>query len=184
MHSELTNLLPPEHQRAFRRNYFIRLSVVVVALGVALAVAAAILLLPTYVFLSESVNTENAHLAAIESTTSSSDEVSLSAQLTMLSSNAATLSALASTHSVSSIIRNVLAVSRPGIILSGFSYTPGAGKNSGMLAISGTAATRDVLRSYQLTLQGSSFARSADLPVSTYAKDTDIAFTITMTLSL
>jgi hypothetical protein len=40
------------------------------------------------------------------------------------------------------------------------------------------------LRSYQLALQGASFARAVDLPVSAYAKDADIAFTVTITLAL
>ncbi len=183
MHSELTNLLPLERRHALRRSYFLRLGVVALLFASALTLAAAVLLLPTYVFLVNSYHAKEARLASIESTLSSSDETALSAQLAALSNDAATLVALENAPSASATIRAALATPRPGITLSGISYTPATGTAAGTLVLSGTAASRDTLRSYQLALQGASFARSADLPVSAYAKDTDIAFTITVTLA-
>lgn len=183
MRNELTNLLPHGRQRAIRRDYFIRLSVVIILVVTALSLAAAVLLLPTYVFLAASESAGKAHLASIESALSSSDDSALSAQLSALSRNAAILSALADAPSASSIMRAILAISHPGIILSGFIYSPATDKSQSTLAISGVAATRDALRNYQLTLQGAPFARSADLPVSAYAKDSAITFTITVTLA-
>jgi Tfp pilus assembly protein PilN len=183
MRNELTNLLPEERQRALRRDYFLRLGIVIIAFFIALTCAAAILLLPTYVFLAESQRAKETHLASIESVLSSSDESALSAQLAALSNDAATLESLSGAPSVSETIVTALAISRPGITLSGFSYSPGTGDNPGTLAISGTAETRDALRNYQLALQSAPFAQSANLPVSAYANDTDIAFTITVTLA-
>lgn len=183
MNNELTNLLPFRRQRALSRDYFLRLGVVgAVLLGI-LVFASAILLVPMYVFLADAVRVKEASLASIESALSSADEKALSARLAALTNDAATLTALAGAPSVSTIIRAVISVSRPGIALSGFAYTPAANKIPGTLALSGTAATRDALRTYQLALQGAPFALSATLPVSAYAKDTDIAFTITITLA-
>jgi len=155
----------------------------VVALFVALVLAAALLLLPTYVFLTGNAQAKEAHLITIKSTLSSADEVALSARLKALSNDAAALLLLSKRPSASAIIRSALAVSRPGIILTGYIYTPIAGKNSNTLALTGVASARDALRNYQLALQNSPFALSADLPVSAYAKDADIAFTITITLA-
>jgi hypothetical protein len=183
MYNELTNLLPPMRRRALRYDYFIRLSVIGMILLTSLLLASSVLLLPTYVFLIESARAEKTHLASIESTSSSFDEAALSAQLAALSKSAATLSALAGARSVSATMSAFLAISRPGITLSGFVYSPPTGKNPSTLAISGIAATREALRSYQLALEGAPLARSANLPVSAYAKDTDITFTITVTLS-
>ena len=183
MHSELTNLLPPERQRAFRRDYFVRLSVIATILFTMLTVVAAVLLIPTYIFLLGTEKTQNTHLTNIKSTIASSDEGTLSAQLTFLSSSATNLSSITTTHSVSAIMSKILAVSRPGIVLSGFSYSPNVVGNSGKLAISGIAVTRDSLRNYQLAIQSAPFASTADLPVSSYAKDADISFTITVTIA-
>ena len=183
MRNELTNLLPPERQRMLRRYYFIRLGVVATTLVILLILAAALLLLPTYVFLTESAKTEQDRIANTENTINSSDEATLSSRLIELSNSTVALSALANTHPVSALMNNVLVIPRPGIVLSGFDYGPGVGESAGTLAVSGTATTRDALRNYQLALEGASFARSADLPVSAYAKDTEISFTITVTLA-
>lgn len=184
MHNELTNLLPLERQRALTREYFLRLSIVGVVLLTLLALIAAALLLPTYVYLSKSMGAEEARLAAIESALSATNGASLSERLSALTKNAALLTALSDAPSASGIVRTALAVPRPGIKLSGLIYTPSAAKAAGgTLAVSGIAATRDALRNYQLALQGSPFVLTAALPVSAYAKDSDITFAITITLA-
>jgi len=183
MNDELTNLLPPERQRALSREYRMRLGIVAVLLLTSLAFADGLLLLPTYVLLTQSAAAKQANLANVESVLSSADEKALAAHLTALSNDAVTLIALGKTPSASAILRNVLATPRSGITLLGFSYTPAASKIPGKLAISGTAATRDTLRSYQIALQGAPFTDTADLPVSAYAKDADISFTIIVTLA-
>ncbi len=185
MHNELTNLLPYERQRVLSREYVFKIGVIVAVLATALAFSAGVLFIPTYVFLNGSANAKKVNLAHIESTLSSADEAAIRERLAALSTNAAALVALLNASSVSALIREILFVSRPGITLSGLSFTPpaGKGKGSGTIVVSGSAATRDALRSYQLALQGAPFARSAVLPVSAYAKDSDIAFTITITLA-
>lgn len=182
MHNELTNLLPSDRQHALRRDYFIRLSTIAALLVTALTIATAILLIPTYVFLTASYSASKTRLANIGSTISSSEDVALSAQLATLSNNTKILSALADEYSISTIMRAVIAIPRPGVVLSSFAYSPVVGKKQRTLEISGEAATRDALRAYQLALQKAPFASSADLPVSAYAKDSDITFTITVTL--
>ncbi|MFA5744756.1 MAG: hypothetical protein WC887_00885 [Candidatus Paceibacterota bacterium] len=184
MRNELTNLLPLERTRTLRRDYFVRLSIVATFLVITLTLIAAILLFPTYMFLNGNEKTQKSRLVNIESTLSLSDDAILSAQIEALTNSATSLTALVSVHSVSAIMRSILTISRPGIILSRFGYTAAIAKNKqSILTISGVAATRDALRNYQLALQSSPLVRAADLPVSAYAKDTDIAFIITVTLT-
>ncbi len=183
MHNELIDLLPASRRDLLEREYRYRLGVVIAWLCVLLTAVAGILLLPTYVFLTGSASAKAAHLASVQAALSSSDQAALSARLSTLSNDAATLTALSQAPSVSKIVSETLAVSRPGVAVSGFIYTAASGTLAGTLALSGTAATRDALRSYQLALQGAPFVQSADLPVSAYAKDTNIDFTITITLA-
>ena len=183
MYNELTNLLPSERQKALSRDYFFRLGVVSVVLMSILVLAAAVLLVPTYVFLVKSISAKETRLATIESVLSSADEATLSTRLTALTNDATILMALADAPSASVVVRSVLAVSRLGVTLSSFTYTPAAGKTPGTLLVSGIAATRDSLRSYQLALQSAPFTLSAALPVSAYAKDSGITFTVTVILA-
>ncbi|MBI5405651.1 hypothetical protein HY972_01265 [Candidatus Kaiserbacteria bacterium] len=183
MRNELTNLLPSERRDALMRDYYVRLAVVATWFASSLIIVSMALLAPTYVFLAANARSKEAHLANVVSTLSSAGDAALSARIAALSKNAAALSALAQASAASKIVRAALAIPRPGVALSGFAFTPKSAKGPGVLSISGTAATRDALRGYQLSLEKASFARSANLPVSAYAKDSDIAFTITVTLS-
>lgn len=183
MNRELTNLLPPELQKKLSHEHILRMCVVAVMLAVALTLVSAILLFPTYVFLSKSYAIKESRLAGIESAISSADGTELSARLSALSENIEILAKLGDIKSASEIVRTALAVPHPGVALSGLTYSPAAGKNSGILVVSGTAASRDSLRNYQMAMQGAPFSASAVLPVSAYAKDSDIAFTITVSLA-
>lgn len=182
MSNQLTNLLPGPRRKALRREYVYRLGVVALSLVIALTVVAASLLLPTYVFLLDSVKAKQVRLESIQSTLSSTDEVAISARLKALSDQATALSLLAAQPSPTRLVGNALTVPRTGVTLSGLSYKPLVGKTPATLSITGTAATRAALRAYQLAFQDMSFVKSANLPVSAYAQDTDIGFTITLTL--
>lgn len=183
MDSNLINLLPPERQRALAKEYFIRLGVVAALLLTVLTVAAGILLLPTYVFLSQNTAAKRAQLTSVESVLSSADEEAMSGRLAALANEASRLVVLEREPPASAIIRAVLDIPRPGVVLSEFRYVRAEGKAPEMLAVSGTASTREALRSYQLALQGAPFTSAANLPVSAYAKDSNISFTITLTLA-
>jgi len=185
MHSARINLLPFECQRARRREYFVRVAIVSIVLATVLIGIAALLLVPTYLFLSGEIAAKKTRLADTESSLHSLNEDELAARLSALSADAAVLTKLLAAPSVSGMMRTILAVAHPGITLSSFSYAPMNTKGSapGSFTISGIAATRDALRSYQLALEGLPFARSADLPVSAYAQDTAITFTVTLSLA-
>lgn len=183
MHDVRTNLISTERQRAFSREYLTRLGIVIVMLVISLSAAGAILLLPAYVYLSTSVSAKQAHLASIQSTLSLGDEAALSKKLVALGNDSAALLALQNAPTASGLVRDFLAISRAGVTLSNIRYTPSKVGKAGTLEVSGNALTRDALRNYQIALQGAPFSRGADLPVSVYAKDSNIPFTITITLA-
>jgi hypothetical protein len=81
------------------------------------------------------------------------------------------------------MVRDILSIARSGVTLSGFSYATTNEKGARTFSISGIAATRDALRTYQLALSGAPFIQTVHLPVSAYAKDSDISFTLTVTLT-
>ncbi len=183
LRNELTNLLPVARKNKIVRDYHLRVGVVLVALFTVLVLAAGILLVPTYVYLTGDVLGKEARLTTMKETLASSDGLSLSSRLAALSNDAAILLSFSNKSSASSIVRSVLGVSRPGITLSGFTYTPAVGKTPSTLLLAGTATTRDTLRNYQLALQSAPFAQSVELPVSAYAKDANISFSLTITLT-
>src|SRR5690349_17124318 len=182
MSSDLTNLLPPERIRAFRRSYYMRLGALAVLALAVLAVVHGILLAPAYIYLNDAATLEEAHLSQINANLASGGEGQMNARLGKLESDAGRLVAVASSTSATRVIRAVLGVPRTGITLIGFTYH--APSPVGRVTITGMATTRENLRQYVLALSALPFAKSADLPLSAYAKESDIPFTITLTGSL
>lgn len=184
MPDDRTDLLPSERRAAAARDYALRLGVVTTLVATSLTFVALVLLFPAHVFLTRKEIAERARLENIESAVPSTGETAVSARLGALAANADALAALGSTRSPSALLRSLLAIPHPGLALSGFAYAAASGgKQPETLTVSGQARTREALRVYQLALEGAPFVRSAVLPVSAYAKDTDIPFTIVLSLS-
>lgn len=173
-----TDLLPSERARELRRDYLVRLGVVACCFAVALTIIAGVLLVPSYLFLLKASAQKEERLASLSASLSTVDEVELSARLASLNDQASALLALGKGRSLSALMREALAVPHPGVALVEFTYAPSTGKQPSALSISGVADTRNALRNYQLALQVAPFATSAVLPVSAYAKDSSIPFTV------
>lgn len=183
MYPELTNLLPEAKQRASRRGYFMRLAVVGVFLACGIIIAHAILLVPTYLYVVRDGVRAEQELRALASSVQSEEEKEVNARLKALNDNVAYLARLKDVPTASAAIRAVLAAPRRGITLTGFTFTPGK-TNASKMTLTGRASSRDALREFNTTLAALPFVQSADLPISAYAKDTDIPFTITLTGAL
>lgn len=181
MDTELTNLLPLDRMRAFRREYFFRLlTVFVVGCGL-LVFAWGFLLLPSYMYLSKTIAAKEATITALGNAFKNADQQAADTELSTLVHNAAYLNSLSKESSVSAALAAILALPRPGVKVTGFSFVPPKGSTAGTLSVSGVAASRDALRSYNLALEAVPGVTSADLPVSAYARESNITFTITLT---
>lgn len=64
-----------------------------------------------------------------------------------------------------------------GITLSSFSY-----KSPDKILITGVSKTRDTLLSFDKKLKTADFVKSTEVPVGSFAKDSDLPFSITVTL--
>ncbi len=181
MPNDLTNLLPIERQEAVTRNYKLRLTTVAIVLSVLLVATTAVLLLPLYVYLTKTASAKEARLAAIESSLAEANDASLSARLNTLTSDTSTLRALGAASSTAYTIRDVLTLPHPGISITTISYSP-TNITQAKMILSGTASTRDALHDYELTLTQSNLFTVVSLPVSAFAQDTKINFTLTLTL--
>ncbi len=179
MSLELTNLLPPDRARAWKNEYYLRLGTLACIALIIIAVAHAALLVPSYLFVQERVSLEREHLAELDAALTSSGEGEMNTRLLALETDAKRIEALAGAPSASSVVRAVLAVPKQGISIIGLSFE--APKPSGRLSITGIAATRESLRRYALELSQLSFAEATDLPLSAYAKESEIPFTIVLT---
>lgn len=182
--SELSNLLPRAKSRALRREYFVRLVTVAFGLATLLVIIHGVLLLPAYLYTHTQVAREQAELDRIAASASSAQERAVNAQINAVQADISYLGRLSTLPTASGAIRAVLTVPHPGITLSGFTYTAPTNTAEAQMTVTGTASTRDALRSYVSSFSQLSYISKADLPISAYAKDIAIPFTITLTGSL
>ena len=183
MYRELTNLIPTERSRAFRQEYFRRLTAVALVVAAILIGVHGVLLAPSYIYFKEQLQAKRTQLALLEGSLTSVEEQEVSTRLANLESDMNHLNRLEQQPSMGALMRAILEVPRAGITLSSFSFTPGEGEES-TLVMTGSAATRTALREYNLNLSGLPFVSKVDLPISTYAKETDLPFTITLSGTL
>ena len=177
------NLLPESHRHALVRTYYYHLGVMVCVIGTGLAIIGAALLLPTHLLLGHTLEIKRAELATLASSQPTPGEAGVAARLKTLLANVTAITALTHTATLSTTLREVLEVPRVGITVFNINYALGTEVAPNTLMISGTARTRDALHRYQTALQEATFSRTATLPVSSYAKDVEVPFTITVTLA-
>ena len=181
MYRELTNLLPHSRIAALRRDYFLRLGTVAVLALVALVGTHGVLLIPSYVFIEQQTMAREMTLAALEATLATDEEREADVRLSALRDDTVYLARLESVSTASAAIRAILALPRPGVQLTSFTFEPPAGEKEGRMTVAGMADTRNTLRRYSLELSALPFVTSTDLPISAYAKERDILFSIALT---
>jgi len=161
--------------------YFLRLATVALSLLTLVIVLNALLLLPSYLYARGEAERGRNELAALTASSQSSEEAEITARTEALRGTAVHLARLETAPAATAALRAVLQVPRPGLTLRGFTYTaPPAPEQHARLGISGVAASRDALRQYVAALDALPFVEKAELPISAYAKESDIAFTVTL----
>ncbi len=184
MSLELTNLLPQERYRGIRRLYFIRLGVVALLALAGVLLVHGVLLLPSYLYLDQQVRDREQTLSALSAKLAGTEEQQVTARVNALADDANYLNRLASTTTASNAIRALIMLPRPGIQILGFSYTPPKKGGDASLILSGVADSRENLRRYEQLLASQPYIGGTNLPISAYAKEKNINFSITLTGTL
>jgi hypothetical protein len=181
MSLELTNLLPEQTTRAFRRMYFIRLLVVGVSVFLCALLIQYLLLLPSYIYTLKNVQQKTISMESINKNSITSGEKELQNKKRTITETTQYLLRLQKVPSATEALRTVLTVPRTGISLSGFTFAKDTGTTTkAQMSVSGIALTRDTLRQYVSSLENIPSIEAVDLPISAYAKDSEIPFTITI----
>ena len=178
MEPELTNLLPKERSHALRQLYFLRLAAVSLVVLAGVLIVHGVLLLPSYLYLRSQVEEREASLARLTASLAGSEEQEISMRVAALAADSSHLARLSSVPKASAAVSAIIALPRPGIRLTGFSFAPE--DEGAVMTVSGVASTREMLRRFEQSLASEPYVTAADLPISAYAKESDIAFTITL----
>lgn len=178
----LTNFLPPDRLRTLRTEYLVRLATLTLLICAMLGAVHALLLFPTYKFVIDERAAFAAHLAEFSRTTDEAGRAAFDARMQSAHQAAERLVATQA-PGASDVLRALLEIPRPGVSLTGFTMDT-VSPTERRLRITGIASTRESLRQYHQSLSSLPNVTKTDLPLSAYAKETDIPFTIMLTGTL
>lgn len=176
MSHDVTNFLPPDKRRAFRRGYFLRLGTLALWLLAFLVIAHGVLLIPAYLYAQDLKAQAQTQLSARSLEALGEGHEGITGRIELLETEAQTLIAFFASATATERFDSILQVPANGITLTSLSV------DESRMRITGVAVSREALREYHLALSALSFVAQADLPLSAYAKETDIAFAIDITI--
>src|SRR5690606_9691024 len=108
----------------------------------------------------------------------SSEERSIAQRREQVEASARELSSVIASAEVTPALRAILSVPSEGVRVTGISAAPGASDADARMSVTGVASTREALRRYHSAVAALDFVKNADLPLSVYAAETELAFTI------
>ncbi len=178
------NLLPESRKKELSRLYYTRLAVVGTLLFSGVFAIHAALTVPTTLHFLQEIKDQTILLAGLGEQLAGSGEKEVSARVKTLNDTGAQLVHTATIGTASGAVRAIINVPHPGVRITGLSFTAGTTDDKKQMKVVGTAASRESLRSYAAALGAVPYISTADLPISAYAKETDIDFAILLTGTL
>lgn len=178
----MINLIPPDSKKVIKREYLLRTATVWMALFSIVGIITVILLVPTYVLLSKSLEAVAIETREGDEDFDSDAYQALRAEFKKTHQIAQRLAITATTTPASEILADIQAVQTNDIMMTGFVY-----ENDGAVIkkveVRGIASTRAALAAFSATLeQNPRFAR-ADVPVSSLTNDRDLPFVLNITIA-
>lgn len=176
----MINLIPPEGHRALKREYRLRVGATLALLfaGVALLLAAA--LIPTYILVGAQINA-----FAIEGEEEGDKEDALTDITNELELTKELLTQLKVPQTgvpTSFIIEEIQNKIPEGVTFDTYYTAPGP-DGFERVHVQGTATTREALARFKQELESSPMFETAEVPISDLARETNLTFTVTITLT-
>jgi hypothetical protein len=178
------NLLPYQDKYAIRSEYKKRLLVVALLFTFFVEIIGTVLLIPSLVISSARERELLDTRTALKSVTSEDEEGGTFA--TTLKETTDKLSFLSPAKNLATpatAIALSASVRPAGVHLKRFTYTVGKNYEGGTIRVEGSADTRDVLLLYKQALEREKLFTEVDLPISNFAKEKNIEFSVELTAS-
>jgi uncharacterized protein (UPF0333 family) len=173
------NLLPLIEKKFISAEYTRRKMTVVLAFLLFLIVIAAVFLVPSFIISQFRLSEVSQTVSALQANNSIQNQAALKDKIHMANKKVATLSMGTSSAPVTSVLEGIASEKTADIKITSFSLTR---EGAASLTLKGTAATRESLLSFANKLKADTAYKKVDLPISNFAKDENIGFTVTLTL--
>lgn len=174
----MLNLLPEQDKAIIRKEYKLRLLIVLFGALAILLLASAIFLSPVYVALtSRNAMLQNDYvsvsMAALQTDAGVQETIDRGVRLVQA------LSAPADAIDPVDLIAKVIEAKSGSVKLTSIVFST---RNGGAMQLQGTSLSREALRDYTKSLQLIPAVKEINLPISNFARESNIPFTMDLTL--
>ncbi len=174
--------LPYSEQKHIRREYRVRVLIVLfffIAISLVIGVAS---LFPAYIY---SILEERNHLSQVAAFKKTIDASTITATQQQLLQGTTVLNLVSNTIQPNIFYTTAISIVslRGNVIINSFTFDH-TSSNSMIVILSGIAPTRNDLLSFKTRLEGLPDKTLVDLPISTLAQDTNVSFSIQITETL
>lgn len=176
----MINLIPPDARSRITTEYWIRVATVWLFLLAVAAVLAGMFLLPSYVLVTSQVRSFAAEAEAAKASVAHSDGTARA--LVIASDQARLLMESEQTRRFTDLIAAISTAAGEGIVVREYNFARVAGSVA-PVRVGGLAASRQSLAAFRDALVADPAFSAVDLPISNFAKDRDIVFSLTLTIA-
>jgi len=176
----MSNLLLETEEKHLHREYVTRMLIIYFVLASVLAIIAMVFSLPSYILAESRRGIVEEKLAVLEALISGRQDKG-SLEYVAAAKEKMSLLDLENSKHVSTLIERVIALAQGDVKLLSFSLVRRPDIPP-LLTIGGISPTRDTLVAFRRSLEKESSFSSVELPVSNFAKDKDIEFSIDLFL--
>jgi len=171
------NLLPKQEKEAIRREYRIRLAIVILWFSFATLVIASVLLVPSILLSSQKEKAAEQRFDTLSKSIKKDDAAALDSVLRKAQSHLALLSHEAPTVLLHELLVNIVSTKTDSVSLARFSFAK-ASEGKRYADINGISKDRATLLAFVRALERSGLFEKVEVPISNFAEDTDIEFSI------
>ena len=177
----MINLIPPHARKKVKIEYWVRTCTVWTMLMASGLLITAVFFLPSYVLIRSQLSAYESSYN--EAAASDASYQGLESEVRMANAQAQRLLANETEYSFTSILDELDLLTTEAIEVEEITMTRSETLELKEFTIEGTAATRIDLVAYRDAIEAHNFFTSAELPISNLAKDRDVPFNITVTVT-
>ncbi len=176
----MINLIPPEGHKAVKREYALRVGAALGFLFSGVMILLGVALIPTYILIEAQIATSESEVARETGETEalSNAKNEIRSVKTVLAQLKATPQSVLMSSAIEEIQKNAPA----NVVFKNFSISAVEGVVTTLL-VQGVAPTRESLAKLRDALVASDLFENAEVPISDLARETNLPFTLTVTLS-
>lgn len=175
----MLELLPNAQKKFIKKEYFLRLTAASLLFLLAAGILFLVFLSPSYFLSVEKWKIVNQEFENIKKSNINADDEDLQSDIKSSKEMLALLAPSANELSIKDLIAKIINKKSSGVIIEGLSAD--YSKNDQyQITIRGTSKNRELLKSFAENLRGGKEFNDVDLPISNFAKISDIDFNITL----